>query len=246
MNGTKEMELVPVGETGMVQMLERLALSPDVPVDKLEKLIELQERIMRHNAKAEFDGAFAVMQGQIPIITEDGKILVNGALRSKYATNEAIQETVKPILQQHGFSLRFRNEHLDGNRLKVIGILSHRAGHSEQDEFVCPPDTSGSKNDIQAIGSTRAYGQRYTTLALLNIATRGTDDDGRKSGAKPQPKAPDGFEDWLMDLQATADNGYASLEKTWKASKKEFREHLMSIDAQEIERLKVRAKQVGA
>lgn len=227
-----------------VTMFERLALDPSVNVEKLERLIEMQERIMRHNAKAAFDAAFAEMQGEIPIITERGEIRVNGALRSRYATNEDIQEALRPILSKHGFALRFRNE-CHEKHLKVVGILSHRGGHSEQDEFLTAPDSSGSKNDIQAIGSARAYGQRYTTLSLLNIATReagkGADDDGNAAGRKSAPMAPAGKDDWLDDLRAVAENGTTALEAAWKSSKPELRAWLTKNDGETWHRIKAHA-----
>lgn len=228
-----------------VSMFERLAMDPNVPVDKLEKLIELQERIMAHNAKAEFDAAYAQMQGEIPIITERGEILVNGQLRSKYARLEDILEAVRPILQQHGFAIRHRSEFV-GDLIKTIGILSHRSGHSEQDEFVAAADTSGGKNAIQSLGSTRAYGQRYTTIALLGIATRGQDDDGHGSerGGKPDAPAPKGFDDWLVELEAVADNGTDALRKAWEASKAEYRNHLTKTNKGAIGKLKARAAAV--
>ena len=40
-----------------------------------------------------------------------------------------------------------------------------------------PLDTSGSKNGVQAVGSTVSYGKRYAICALLNIST-GDDTDG--------------------------------------------------------------------
>jgi hypothetical protein len=213
-------------------MFERLAKDPNVDVEKLERLIAMQERIMRHNAKAAFDAAFAKMQGEIPVITEKGQILVKGELRSKYATNEDIQEVVRPILQRHGFSLRFRNEVMDAGKVKIVGILSHEQGHSEQDEFVTKPDDSGSKNDIQAIGSARSYGQRYTTTALLNIATRGADDDGHRANVtKPgadTSKAPAGYDEWLGDLEAIADEGMPRFAKMWNDSKDEYRKYLVN------------------
>lgn len=246
MSGNKQTALIPaVAElpevTGLALVIERLAANPSVDVAKLKEIVELQERILRHQAKADFDGAFAEMQSQIPIISEKGEILVDGKLRSRYATNEDIQELVKPILAEHGFSLRFRNEHLDGNRLKVIGILSHRAGHSECDEFVCPPDTSGKKNDIQAIGSTRAYGQRYTTLALLNIATRGTDDDGKTGGQEEAPALPDGFASWWEGMADVVPEGLKRYHEVWKDSKESFRAYVTTYRREEHEARKLRA-----
>ena len=45
-----------------------------------------------------------------------------------------------------------------------------------------PADTSGSKNVVQAIGSSVSYGKRYTMQALLNITSGGEDDDGHSGG----------------------------------------------------------------
>lgn len=237
----------PVGTAEVTLMFERLAKDPAVDVTKLERLMAMQERIIAHNRKAEFDAAFADMQGEIPEITEKGAIAVNGEIRSTYATNEDIQRVIKPILQKHGFSIRFRNEWIDNGRfLKVIGILSHRSGHSEQDEFIAQADTSGSKNAIQALGSTRSYGQRYTTIALLNIATRGEDDDGHKSEHYKHPEAPDGYEAWRATLEGVADEGLPALTTAWNKSKPEYRRYLTATDRPFWDNLKAIARQQGA
>jgi hypothetical protein len=225
---------------GLVQMFERLATNPEVDVVKLERLIAMHERLVAGQAKADFDTAFALMQGQIPVITEQGQILVDGKLRSRYATNEDIQEVVKPILQAHGFSLRFRHEVADG-WLKVIGILSHRSGHSEHDEFVTRADDSGKKNPIQAIGSARSYGQRYTTTALLNIATRGSDDDGVGTTRTEKPLPPAGYEAWALDMFAAADNGTQTLRAAFQQSPRSFREYITTQDPQGWQARKARA-----
>lgn len=233
----------------MVQAIERLAANADVDVTKIEKIIEFQERIMRHQAKAAFDAAFALMQGELPVIDEKGAILVEGKLRSKYAKYEDIQAAIRPILREHGFSIRHRNENLPDGKLKIIGILSHRDGHSEQDEFLCPADKSGGKADIQAIGSTRAYGMRYTTISLLNIETRGLDDDGRRAGqAEREPvkveAPPPGYEDFVTDMAACADEGTPKLMAAFNKANKEYRKRLTGTD--EWERLKAKAATVGA
>ncbi|WP_409524602.1 ERF family protein [Pseudomonas sp.] len=44
--------------------------------------------------------------------------------------------------------------------------------------MLLPLDTSGSKNAVQAVGSSTSYGKRYVMSALLNLTTRGEDDDG--------------------------------------------------------------------
>jgi hypothetical protein len=227
-------------------MFERLATNPDVDVAKLEKLIAMQERILAYNAKAEYYAAFAAMQGELPIISEKGEIVVNGQVRSTYARNEDIQRAVKPILQKHGFALSFRNEFKDA-LVTITGVLSHRSGHSEQDTFIAKADDSGSKNAIQALGSTRAYGQRYTTIALLNIATTGEDDDGQKSGkaGKPDVPGPTGFDEWLLDMETVAEEGTGRLMQAWNESSAEFRRHLVNTDRNAWEGIKRKAAKVG-
>jgi hypothetical protein len=229
---------------GVVLMFERLATNPDVNVEKLERLIAMQERILRHNAEMAFHAAFAEMQGELPTISERGEILVNGVVRSRYAPLEDIVEVVRPILKKYGFALRHRNQ-FTGDKLKVIGILSHRAGHSETDEFEAKADTSGSKNDIQSFGSTQSYGQRYTTKNLLGIVTRGEDKDGYRPPTPATPP-PSGYDDWLIDLESVADEGLARLSQAWNSAKPEYRRALLAADKQRWEALKRRAKQVGS
>lgn len=228
-------------------MFERLAADPNVPVEKLERLIAMQERIMAHNAKAEFDSAYAEMQGEIPVITERGEILVSGQLRSKYAKLEDIIRIVRPIMQQHGFAVRHSHEFVDG-KIKIVGILSHRSGHSERDEFVTESDTGAGRTAIQALGSARSYGQRYTLMSLLGIATSGSDDDGVKAGqaSKREIVAPAGFEDWWEDMRAVADEGIGRLSAAWNNSKGEFRAHLKATNNQGWETLKAKAQKAGA
>lgn len=231
--------------TDVMLVIERVASNPDADIAKLERLIELKRTIDGDHARAEFYAAFAAMQGDIPEISEKGEIKVEGVVRSRFAKNEDIQKVVKPILQKHGFALSFRNEFLpELKALKVIGILSHRSGHSERDEFIAAADTSGSKNAIQALGSTRSYGQRYTTIALLNIATR-EDDDGHRSEDHKKPEAPAGFDVWVTDIQAVADEGITKLIDTFNKSKDEHKKHLLKHFPKDWANLKNKAQKAG-
>lgn len=238
---------VPSEGANLVSMFERLAKDPSVDVAKLEKLIELQERIMRHNAKAAFDGAFSRMQAELPVIDERGQILVKGQLRSTYAKLEDIHDVVKPIMKTYGFAMRHRTEWPADKpgTIRVVGILSHEQGHSEQSEFEAPMDRSEYRTDIQSQGSTLSYGRRYTTLDLLNISTRGVDNDGAARGQQQaHAPAPDGFDAWWGVFQAVADEGLPALTTAWNKSKIEYRNHLMAIDRGAWNNLKTRAGKV--
>lgn len=226
-------------------MFERLARDPNVDVEKLERIIQLQERIMRHNAKAAFDAAFSKMQPQIPIIDEHGRIEVRGQLRSTYAPLEDIHEVIKPITAQFGFSIRHRTEWPADKpgTIRIIGILSHEQGHSEETTFEAPMDRSDFRTDIQSMGSTVSYGRRYTTLDLLNIATRKVDNDGNKK-KEDEPSAPDGYDAWLATLEGVADEGFPAFSAAWNKSKEEFRRFLSSTAPKHLAAIKTKAQKV--
>lgn len=171
--------------TALIQAIERAAINPAVDVDKMERLLQMQERILARNAEVAFSAAFAEMQSELPVITERGQIVVNDVVRSEYATFEDINEAVKPILHRHGFGVSFRTDFSDG--ITITAVLTHRQGHREQTSMKLPADTSGSKNVVQAIGSSVSYGKRYTMQALLNITSSGEDDDGEAAGDDSAP-----------------------------------------------------------
>lgn len=233
-----ETTLAPARE---VSMFERLALDPSVDVGKLEKLIEMQERIMRHNAKAAFNAAFAKMQPAIPEVDEKGKIVAKGSVRSTYARLEDIHAAIKPILAAHGFAIRHRTEFPKDGLIRVVGILSHEQGHAEESIFEAPMDRSEYRTDIQSMGSTVSYGRRYTTLDLLNIATRNQDNDGSTAG-RPQP--PDGYEDFVFSLRAAASRGTKAYEQAWGAGKPDLKTFAMNHDRQSIQTIKDDARAV--
>lgn len=229
----------------MMSVIERVASNPDADITKLERLIDLKRSIDADRARTAFNTAFAAMQGKLPVIDERGAIKVDGAVRSRYAKYEDIQAAIRPVLMEFGFSIRHRNEVLQNGQLKIVGILSHREGHSEQDEFICPPDTGGGKPGIQAIGSTRSYGMRYTTIALLNIETRGLDDDGQRSEEKQAPAAPDGFEKFWNGLEYVAPEGMARLTEIFNAAAKPLQQYLLQHHARDWAALKNKAQKAG-
>lgn len=164
-------------DNSIMAVISRAAADPSCDIDKLERLMAMHERMQARDAQAEFNTAMAAMQSDIPSIAERGAIVVNGQKRSDYATFEDINDVIKPIMQTHGFAITFKVENVAAG-LSVTGILMHRAGHREETTMLLPLDTSGSKNAVQAVGSSTSYGKRYVMSALLNLTTRGEDDDG--------------------------------------------------------------------
>lgn len=237
----KDIKTAEEAQDGLALVIERLAANPSVDVAKLERIIELQERILRHTAEAAFNVSFAAMQPEIPVIIErkDG----DGG-KWTYAPLEDIVQPLRPVLAKHGFSLSHQTEWPDANTVKVIGILMHRDGHSRRSEFQSAADKSGSKNAIQALGSSVAYGKRYTTKDLLCIVTRHEDDDGASSEKHKQPEAPEGYDAWLAVLEGVADSGMKAFAEAWNKSKDEYRRYLSSTAPKFLAGLKTKAAAV--
>ncbi len=62
----------------------------------------------------------------------------------------------------------------------------------------------------------------------------------------PLVGAPEGYDNWLLDLEAVAATGTAPLRDAWTKSKPEYRAHLTQTNAQHWATLKQRAEQVQA
>jgi hypothetical protein len=160
-----------------MDMLNR-AVESGAGIEMIEKLMGLQERWEANQARKAFDAAISAAKADIPVIVKNA----TGHNSKKYANFAAIAGTIDPIISKHGLSYRFRTD--QGDRISVTCILSHRDGHSEQTTLSGPADASGSKNAIQAIGSTLSYLQRYSLVQMLGLAAADDDDGGTvNSGA---------------------------------------------------------------
>ncbi len=177
----------------MLTLIEKVVANPDVDVNKLEKLLDIQIRMMEKQAEILYNQAMSKMQGELPIVHHTGELRHKGKLISTYSKYEDIALVINPIMASNGFSISYDTEEIE-KETYIIGILSHSEGHKKTRKIKLPIDTSGAKNPIQAMGSTITYGQRYLQKLLLNIVTTGEDTDG-----KPDIKEKDLTEKELIE-----------------------------------------------
>jgi len=200
---TSEIAAINHETTALITAIERVALDPSMEINKLERMLDMQVKVMDRQAKMEYNQAMASLQSKLPIVNKTGVINdKHGNLRSKYAKFEDIVEAIQPLLDQHGFSITFK-ANFDNGLLMITGQVSHAAGHQETAEMILPFDDSGAKNKVQAIGSSVSYGKRYTLTMLINIATRGEDDDGHSAHE-------DKYNSALFELQQFRNMGFAT------------------------------------
>jgi hypothetical protein len=173
----------------------------------------------------------------------------NPQTKSKYASYAALDSVLRPIYTKHGFGLSFdTGEGAPTGWVRVLCYVTHAGGHARTYHADMPADGKGAKGgDVMtithAVGAAMSYGMRYLLKMIFNVAVGEDDRDGNAVQVVKQP-APDGYENWLIDLQATADNGIDALRATWKNSKPAFRDYLMATDQGELNRLSNRAKGV--
>jgi len=176
MEEKKEIEAMQPVSQAPSRLIE-LAVSKGADLDKLEKLLALQERYERNEAKKYYNKAMSEFKAKPPEINKD-RTVSYGSTKYNHASLYNVTEKINSELSKYGLSASWITA--QNGSISVTCRITHVKGHSEETTLSAPADTSGSKNGIQAIGSTVTYLQRYTLLALTGLATY-DDDDGRGS-----------------------------------------------------------------
>lgn len=178
------------------EMLSR-ALEMGADPETLKGFMELQERWEARQAKKAFDRALSACKAELPPIIKRGEVDYTTSKGRTYYKHERLTEDimqkVEPVLAKNGLSVRWETGR-DSGDVVVKCIIAHEMGHSDATPLQAPPDTSGGKNPVQAVGSTVTYLQRYTLKAALGLAaTDDTDgmppegsDGGSDAGQAPQ------------------------------------------------------------
>ena len=172
-------------ETAMVlEGITRAALDPNVDVAKLERLLDIQERLLADQRRTTFRAALARLQERLPQITKAGTIFDGqGRARNRFAKLEDIDAVIRPLLAEEGFSFAFDSKAAVGGMIEFTGTLHHREGHAETKTMTLPVDAGAGRNAVQSVGSSTSYARRYLISMHLNLITRDEDDDGAGGSA---------------------------------------------------------------
>jgi hypothetical protein len=164
----------------MIAMIERVAMSPDVPVDRLTALMDMRERQMNKEAEQSFNQAFANAMADMPTVPKGG---LNKHTGQKYSTLDDLINTTRPVLSARGLSLNWQTS-ASGNEYSVTAIVRHALGHSIQTTLSGPRDNGKQMNQLQGGGSTETYLKRYTGFSILGLSSGdAVEDDGASSGS---------------------------------------------------------------
>lgn len=213
----------------------RLAVEGKADLDKLEKLLALQERWEGNEAKKAYHVAMAQFKANPPKIDKDKTVSYTtaaGETSYNHASLANVTEKINEALSKCGLSASWTTK--QNGAILVTCKITHVKGHSEETTLSAPADTSGSKNSIQAIGSTITYLERYTLLALTGLATYDQDDDGRASEQveyidKKQVKQ---ILDYAVELNINKDKflKYLDIESVVKMPKSKLKKALAALE----------------
>lgn len=242
---TPQAELMPVAAQPQASVpavmtpahMLAIAVEQGADLDKLQKLMDLQDRWEAAQARKAFAAAVAGFKADPPKLTKNKHVRFQtskGVTEYDHATHDEVTEKISKALAAHGLSHRWNVEQLEG-RIRVTCHLTHVAGHAESVTMVSAPDDSGGKNGIQGIASAVTYLQRYTLLAITGMSTgdAADDDDGRATSAQATSAvhAPADYENWKADMTALADDGLQALQDCWKRTPPDLRQYATMVDS---------------
>jgi hypothetical protein len=162
-----------------------LAQGPD-GVEALEKLVDMQMRILDRQAESALTVALAEFKAACPPIRKTRKIdyATKGgrSVKFSYATLEEIQKTVDPVLHRFGLSYTFDTAASERS-VKTSVRLQHVDG-AHRESSVTLPVGGPQDSPAQQYGGTITYGKRYALADVLGITIE-DDVDAQEDGCRP-------------------------------------------------------------
>lgn len=183
--------------------------------------------------------ALAKAQGQIEGAKKDS---INPHFKNRYADLASVWDACREALTKNGLSVVQSAENNESG-YGVTTMLLHTSGQWMRGTLYLKP----MKDDAQGAGSALTYARRYALSSMVGIAPE--DDDANAASAKPVQVisvAPSGYDNWLADLSAVAEEGTEALQAAWKASQVMMRDYLTRTDNKAWEAMKARAAKVKA
>ena len=166
----------PRAGVGLSPLAEAIRAKSSIEI--IEKLILHEERLKKETARLAYVEAFREMQNVLPDLPKTKEAQDKTGKIYRYCPLPTMKEILQPYLYKYGFSYRWDFRPVSKNQIECLFIVTHSKGHVEIANMVTDLDDSETMNNIQTVGSTRTYLQRYTMIAGLGLAMAEEDNDG--------------------------------------------------------------------
>lgn len=194
----KQLKIIDSSPAAMMQV----ATANGWDLDMFEKIIKLQVEHEKREAEKAFTIAMTKFKKDPPIIKKDR---YNKQYGSYYASLNEIVSKCLPKMSTFGLSHNWDTKQEDGN-ITVIFTVTHEMGHSKSTQMTAPPDTSGAKNIVQQIKSTKTYLKSQTFEDGMGLTTSDDgDDDGNTAGLPQEEIVTEKHKNNILDMIASAE-----------------------------------------
>lgn len=190
------------------ERLLQVAIERNAGAEQFAMLVDAITKARREEARLQFEAALGRFKEHIPQIFRTKKVTYPNKDGSDttywHAELDKASDIIADELRKEGLAHSWKPSEGANGRTLVTCIFRHAAsGHVEEMATLGgPPDSSGGKNSVQAIGSTTYYLERYTLLAAAGIVAKGIDNDGMTT-TEGMPE--DAITDYCIAMQDAAD-----------------------------------------
>jgi hypothetical protein len=160
-------------ESAIIALVQRADIDPE----RLEKFLDMQERMENRQADKALTAALSGFQRDCPIINKTKK-----AHNSNYAPLDEIVHAIKPVMAKHGLSYSFNTKKTGADTSLITTIIRHIEGGIYQSEYeYLSADDGGKMNSAQKLKSALTYARRAALELALGLVTQEEDDDAKRA-----------------------------------------------------------------
>lgn len=159
----------------IMSIIKEAVSNPDISIEKMDKVLDLQERIMNKESEQAYNRDYVAMKCDLPKVLRTKK---NDFTESTYAPLDDINTQIEPVLSKYGFGLSFKIEQIEGT-VTATAIIKHKDNWKDETSVTLNTTNIGNNkmSGVHAVGTLISYAKRYAVCALLNVST-GDDTDG--------------------------------------------------------------------
>jgi len=200
------LEVMPAGQPGAamqtrqqpqppatfdIEGMFKYALEKSAGPEAMTTLMNIRRELNAEASKKAFDEALSAFQAKCPVIVKTRAVpLKQGGTAYKFAPIEKIEEEIRPLEREFGFTHTFDTD-INSQVGFVIAkcIVTHNAGYMRESVIKLP---LGAKtqimSDTQVYAGAMTFANRRALANVYGLVLAGEDIDGANS--KPRPAGP--------------------------------------------------------
>lgn len=225
------------------QLIELAKLDTASP-DKITALSVALQAQQDREAKQALQKSFQALQAELPQIDHNDQIVRNGEVICTFCNYEKLHEIIQPSLTTHGFTVTRHTQYAGPNNGDTTVIVTHTDGASIQSSFpIIASDWSGM-SEAQAIASGETFAARRALCAVINLVTRGADNNGeipeRQIHADVSDK-PEHYDKRMKFLETASTKGQKHFVKAFRDCEQDVKDWAVRNEPKRLETIKRQA-----